>query len=369
MNHAGPAAHATCFRQAEAGVAWSTNSPEAHEAALAVLYAYRPDTHVPDGAWTVTLQCSDIAEADLGAIVHAPSTEIGPNQFARTRQIGAHARDYWIEQDATLIRADHAMRTIAATCATGQGAAHFAPRIIRQAMTAQLLAAGAVYAHTAAFAYNTGGVLIFGHQGQGKTSTLLSALRLPGAAYVTNDRLLLRAEGDSLTGYPWPMELRVAAGTLLAHPHLAELAPPDARALTGRQLWQQAEKVAITPSEFGKVLTDGSAVHDRVRPSLLLWPYFGNGRTGTVVEQVPADQVARELTTTRLFMTNPVNGTDSRTNHWLVPMPGKAAVDRNLADVVQRLAALPCVRILSDGSPGPIAAAVRDVLDEVPART
>lgn len=367
MNHAGPAAHATCFRQAEAGVAWSTNSPEAHKAALAVLYAYRPETHVPDGAWTVTLQCSDITEADLGAVAHSPSTEIGPHQFARTRPVGAHAREYWIEQDATLIRADHAMRTIAATCATEQAAAHFAPRIIRQAMTAQLLAAGAVYAHTAAFAHDTGGVLIFGHQGQGKTSTLLSALRLPGAAYVTNDRLLLRAEGDGLTGYPWPMELRVAAGTLLAHPHLAELAPPDARALTGRQLWQHANKVAITPSEFGKVLTDGSAVRDRVHPSLLLWPHFGNGRTGTVVEQVPADQAARELTSTRLFMTDPVNGTDSRTNHWLVPTPRKAAVDRNLANVVQRLAALPCVRILSDGNPGPIAAAVRDVLDELSA--
>jgi len=367
VNHARPAAHSTCFRQAEAGVAWSTNSPEAHEAALTALYAYRPDTHVPDGAWTVTLQCSDITEADLGAVVHAPSTEIGLHQFARTRAVGAHARDYWIEQDATLIRTDHATRTITATCATGQGAVHFAPRIIRQAMTAQLLALGAVYAHTAAFAYDTGAALIFGHHGQGKTSTLLSALRLPGAGYVTNDRLLLRAEDDSLTGYPWPMELRIAAGTLLAHPHLAELAPSDAHALTGPALWQHAEKVAIAPPEFGKVLTDGAAVHDRIRPSLLILPHFSNGRTGTVVEQVPADEVAHELTSTRLFMTDPMHNTDSRTNHWLVPTPEQAATDRTLAEVVQRLAALPCVRILSDGNPGPIAAAVRDVLNELPA--
>jgi hypothetical protein len=244
---------------------------------------------------------------------------------------------------------------------------HFAPRMIRQAMTAQLLAAGAVYAHTAAFTYGTGGVLIFGQHGQGKTSTLLSALRLPATGYVTNDRLLLRADGDNLTGYPWPMELRVAAGTLLAHPNLAELAPPDARALTGLQLWQHAEKVAIAPPEFGKVLSDGAAVHDLIHPSLLLWPHLGNGRTGTVIETVPADQVAHELTATRLFMTDPVHGTDSRTNHWLVPTPEQAATDRTLANVVERLAALPCVRLLSDGNPGSIAAAVRDVLDELPA--
>lgn len=368
MNQAGPAAHATCFRQAEAGVAWSTNSGEAHEAVLAALYAYRPETRVPAGAWTVALECGGIADADLGAIANAPSTEIGLHQFARTRPVGTHARDYWIEQDATLIRTDHATRTITATCATGQAAVHFAPRIIRQAMTAQLLAAGAVYAHAAAFTSGADGVLVFGQHGQGKTSTLLSALLIPAAGYVTNDRLLLRAEGSGIVGYPWPMELRVAAGTLLAHPRLAELAPQDARALTGQELWQHAEKVAITPPEFGTVLTDGAGVHDRIRPSLLVWPHLDRGRGGTVVERVPADEVENELTATRLFMTDPVHGVDSRTNHWLVPEPEKAAADRTLADVVKRLAALPCVRIVSDGDPGSIAAALRGVLDELPAR-
>lgn len=57
-------------------------------------------------------------------------------------------------------------------------------------MTAQLLAAGAVYAHAAAFSHRGRGVLATGHKGASKTTTLLTCLRLLGGDYVTNARLL-----------------------------------------------------------------------------------------------------------------------------------------------------------------------------------
>ena len=138
---------------------------------------------------------------------------------------------HWVAKHAAIIHLDHNTAAITAHCTSLEAALYWAARLVRQAMTAQLLAAGAGYAHAAAFSHRGHGVLITGHKGASKTTTLVTSLRLLGGDYVTNDRLLLRREDGELIGHPWPTHMRVGIGTLLAVPDLVDLVPADLRDL------------------------------------------------------------------------------------------------------------------------------------------
>lgn len=50
---------------------------------------------------------------------------------------------YWAAEHATIVHADHATATITAYCTGAESARCWAAHLVRQAMTAQLLAVGA----------------------------------------------------------------------------------------------------------------------------------------------------------------------------------------------------------------------------------
>lgn len=352
----------TTFRQAEASVYLRTNSKAAFTHATGTLYAYE-QTGPADARWQIDLLVDGgPAYEKVQGFTDAPTVEIGPRLMADVlARPGGHA--FWVEALHTLIVTDTEQATITVRCAQESAALHWAARLPRQAITAQLLENGAVYAHTAAFSLGGRGVVIAGHRGRGKTTTLLACLHRLGADYVTNDRLLLRTEMESgLAGYVWPARLRAGIGTLTALPHLAGLVPEAQRTVPAEQRWSSRPKVPIEPWDFSRLLSRGGQVLGSVRPTMLLFPQLAPDRTSVRVEPVAGAEARAELLHTRLFMTDPGRGPSSHINHWLWPAPAAAITDGYLGRVVDALAELPCYRIHAGGDPAALADAVGRLL-------
>ncbi|MFF1712251.1 hypothetical protein [Streptomyces sp. NPDC058268] len=350
------------FRQAEASVSLRTNSQAAYTHATGTLYAYER-SGLADARWHIDLLVDGgTLEDEVAGFAEAPPLEVGPRLMAAVQlRPGGHA--YWVEALHTLIVADTTRATITVRCAQEAAALHWAARLARQAITAQLLESGAVYAHTAALSLGGRGIVIAGHRNRGKTTTLLASLRHLGADYVTNDRLLLRADPGELIGYVWPARLRAGIGTLSALPHLSGLVPEAQRAIPAAQRWNRRPKVAIEPWDFARLLTGEAQVLGSLRPTLMVFPQLEPSRTTVSVEPVPRAQAHEELLRTRLFMTDPGRGPSSHLNHWLWPTPDPQTTDSHLSRVVDGLAELPCYRIRAGTDPAALAHAVGAVVD------
>lgn len=358
--------HTVQFQQGEGSVSLRADHAEVMHAAIETLYGYRI-TRPCRAGWNITVRATAVLNTAVADAVFAdaPRREIGPRLHARTLN-SARGQTYWVDQHTSVIHADHSTCTITAYCSGAESARYWAARLARQAMTTQLLAAGAVYAHAAAFSHHGRGVLVSGHKGAGKTTTLLASLRLLGGDYVTNDRLLLRREGGELVGRPWPMHIRVGVGTLLAIPELIDLVPPNLRDLPGHRRWHHQDKVAIEPPDFSRLLSQG-VVLSEVRPRLMLWPYLSSSGSGATPAAVAAEEVHNVLLATRLFMLNPVSGVSAHVNHWLIDAGPAAQAAGNLRRVVEDLAAtVPCYRIPVDGDPAALAARISELLTHIP---
>ncbi|MGW4200925.1 hypothetical protein [Streptomyces sp. NPDC004726] len=350
------------FRQAEASVSLRTNSKAAFTHATGTLYAYER-TDLADARWQIDLLVDGgPAYEEVEGFAGAQAIEIGPRLMAAMHaRPGGHA--HWVEALHTLIVTDTARSTITVRCAQETAALHWAARLPRQAITAQLLENSAVYAHTAALSLGGRGVVIAGHRNRGKTTTLLASLHHLGADYVTNDRLLLRIARGELIGHVWPARLRAGIGTLSALPHLADLVPQAQRALPEAERWISRPKVAVEPWDFTRLLSGEAQVLGSLRPTMLVFPQLDPPRTTVRVEQVSRAQVREELLHTRLFMTDPGRGPSSHVNHWLWPTPDAQTTDRNLTRVADALADLPCYRIHAGGDPAALADAVGGLLE------
>lgn len=354
------------FRQGGGSVTFRTDRPEVMQTAIDTLYSYRITPPAPAG-WEITMRAA--AVFDTAAIAemftNAPLREIGPRLYARVVH-SSRGQTYWVDEHAMLIHTNPHTAAIAAHHTNPESARYWAARLVRQTMTAQLLAGGAVYAHAAAFSHRGRGVLIIGPKGAGKTTTLVTSLRLLGGDYVTNDRLLLGRESGELLGRAWPAHMRVGVGTLLAIPDLVDLVPARLRELPEHQRWHHRDKVTIEPPEFSRLLSAG-VVASEVRSCLMLWPSLSRpGGHGAAPVAVSADEVHDVLLDTRLFMVNPTSGVSAHINHWLIDTGPAARTAENLRQVVDDLATrVPCYRIPVQGDPAALAARINELLARI----
>ena len=131
--------------------------------------------------------------------------------------------------------------------------------------------------HAAAVAVGERALVLAGLSGRGK-STLALHLMEAGADYISNDRLLIRREGDRLAVLGVPKLPRINPGTALSIPRLAGLVPDERRralaALPPAELWQIEEKYDVdVRAAYGpdRQRLDGAAVGLMV----LTWTHGG----------------------------------------------------------------------------------------------
>ncbi|GIJ30651.1 hypothetical protein Vqi01_58130 [Micromonospora qiuiae] len=352
---------ATTFRCGNATVTLYTNSAQALVEARRILYSYDEQPAGP-AAWHIYLTLDPDVSSSAEAITNGRRFDIGPQTYAYERAAGPSST-FWVPDRCALLHAHQEARKIRVRCATAEAAASWAPRLVRQAITGQLLAEGMVYAHAAAFTVREHGILIAGHRGRGKTTTLLAGLHHLGGDYVTNDRLMLHVSDTGLHGYPWPMPLRAGIGTLAALPHLRHRVPADQRALPTDEKWIFPTKIAIEPDDFSDLLQRGGKVASETTPSVMIWPHLDPRRTAVSVERVDPDEVHQTLLDTRMFMHDPARGTSAHINQWLVPGPAGEITDAHLQRTAAALATRPCYRLHAGADAAALAAAVGALLD------
>ncbi|WP_410646408.1 hypothetical protein [Amycolatopsis sp. cmx-4-54] len=353
-------ASATCrFTQGPASVTLRTDHAELLTDAEATLYSYARTTTAAS-RWTITVHTSARVDQVGAAALFADADDhdIGPNLQAQSIGVPG-GRAFWIRAHATLVHLDEMSGTITVYAGDLDAARFFSARLVRQAMTAQLLEHDAVYAHAAALVHADHGLLIAGPKGAGKTTTLLSTLRLVGGDFVTNDRLLLRLEpgGPGTVGHAWPMHLRATASTLRAVPGMNRFLPAEQRTEQG----SPSGKIAIEPGDLRAALPT-TQIRGELQPTLMLWPYRSD--QDRPPEPVPTAEVRDVLVRTQFFMHDPVTRTTSHRNHWLLP-PDHDRTALALSAVADQLArTVPCVRIPVTDSPAALAARVTGLLDQ-----
>ncbi|WP_227270861.1 phosphoenolpyruvate carboxykinase (ATP) [Roseobacter weihaiensis] len=80
---------------------------------------------------------------------------------------------------------------------------------------------GWVLLHASAVTIGDAAVLVMGHKGAGKTTTMLSLVERQGARYFSGDKVLAKVVGSELCLKAWPDIPYIGLGSLVAYPDLA----------------------------------------------------------------------------------------------------------------------------------------------------
>ncbi len=105
---------------------------------------------------------------------------------------------------------------------------------------------GYLLCHAAALSRNGHGLAIAGLSGGGKSTLMLNLMNDEATAFVSNDRLLVRRQGEATHAVGIPKLPRINPGTIVHNPRLFPLIDEDAREqllqLDKRALWKLEQK-------------------------------------------------------------------------------------------------------------------------------
>lgn len=105
---------------------------------------------------------------------------------------------------------------------------------------------GYMLCHAAALSHNSHGLAIAGLSGGGKSTLMLRLLENAATAYVTNDRLLVRKQGNAVHAVGIPKLPRINPGTIVNNPRLFPLIDEARRTkllqLDKSELWKLEQK-------------------------------------------------------------------------------------------------------------------------------
>jgi hypothetical protein len=242
---------------------------DSHPAELAAAMNALPYRRRPPGpaGWRVVVRCGiSLRDCAPFAFAGADQTDLGPSLPARVLHT-ADGTACWIDRHDTLLHLQPRIGTLRAYSANSQAYGYWAMRLLREAITIQLLADGAgVWVCAAACVINGAGVVIAGPPGCGKTGTLLACMQHLDADFVADDRLLVRPDRGGLIGHPWPDALRLPSRLLSAFPellpHLHEHDPDPGSG--------EGPSLRVEPGVLADLF--GRRPVDRVQPGLLLFP-------------------------------------------------------------------------------------------------
>ncbi|MEZ4450116.1 MAG: HprK-related kinase B [Nannocystaceae bacterium] len=109
--------------------------------------------------------------------------------------------------------------------------------------------AGWLLCHAAAVSLGERGLALAGFSGMGKSTLALHLMEAPGIAYVSNDRLLIKREGDAVRIAGVPKLPRINPGTAMSVPRLRGLLSParqaELAALPTGELWALEDKLDV----------------------------------------------------------------------------------------------------------------------------
>ncbi len=224
-------------------------------------------------------------------------------------------------------------------------------RVVREFAVNHAIHRQRVIVHGAACVRGDRGILIAGQKGWGKTSMLLRSLQDEGAHYVSNDRVAVSVNGDTLAvcGVPTIINLRVS--TLKMFPDLyhrlqsspynpvLSLDEADGAPLGRAQAWRDGV-FTLSPAQLCTLM--GVGQRPKARLTAVLFPHVTNAAGTVRLERVPRTVAIRWLMES-LYRSGYVRQTGS-----LFSVTGKGqtrtvGLSRRLAsDVVRRVPCYVC---------------------------
>lgn len=141
--------------------------------------------------------------------------------------------------------------------------------------------------HAAAVTNGKVGLAIAGLSGGGKSTTLLRLMDLPNTRFVTNDRLMVKAEGDEVSALGIPKNPRINPGTILHNPRLASMFSEERRdallAIPPEDLWKLEEKHDLF---IGEVYGEGRVQFSMNLSTFWVLNWSRDAKEPTALEQV-----------------------------------------------------------------------------------
>jgi hypothetical protein len=179
-------------------------------------------------------------------------------------------------------------------------------RIAREIAMARAWGPAGVALHAAAFSIGGRGVVVAGPKRSGKTSLLVHCLSASGAAYVSNDRVLVSLAGPVPVAQGMPAIVSLRHGTLALFPELARTIVCRGYRAHLSIAECQAESVApsgpsadgdarVSPAQLCRLL--GVPMVAEASVTALLLPRVDAGSLGIGWRRLPADEAASRFET------------------------------------------------------------------------
>jgi hypothetical protein len=242
---------------------------------------------------------------------------------------------------------------------TGTARPHRYPiRLVREAMLRTYEDAGGVIFHAAGVDVGGAAVMVCGPRGAGKTTVTAALLRLPGAALLSNDRLVAY-QGDHVVAVPLPVP--TGRGTIQAFPELERLVRHRTAGGSGLDKmpsdFGSTVKHAFTARQFAEAF--GARLIARSVVRLVVVPRLADSNEPAHARRLPVAE-ARRIIAANCFTPRD----EFWVRPWLVPRRRTEEQLGNQASAaVEHLAAsVPCIEV-SFGVRNPVSPLARTLED------
>lgn len=164
-------------------------------------------------------------------------------------------------------------------------------RAIREAAMDHVWCHGASILHGASFVVGDQAVLVMGDKEAGKTSLLCAALLgVPGASFLSNDRVVLPRAGKSLRAQALPTIVSIRAGSAQVVPSLSAALSGTRENYLGAAVaeTERPERWALSPKQFSSLL--GCSMAREADAACCLFPHIDRKEASFSLRELTAEE-------------------------------------------------------------------------------
>lgn len=180
-------------------------------------------------------------------------------------------------------------------------------RQVRELVLSDALRSGWIVMHGSAVAQDGRATVFLGNKGAGKSTLALEAAERRGCAYISNDRVLLKATDRGILVRPYPMSVRLGGGTIrnsaALRSHLHAYDHLQAALLPLEEQFAHTDKLELCLCELTEIL--GCSIEQEAILDRLVLPHLDVGKIPAPVRVSDAGSERAAVLAEALFTPDP----------------------------------------------------------------